>query len=103
MTPREKQLVAVAKAEDTYDLLQHIAWTEVLKPALDTHVRVWTQQLVQEALGSPLPNGLTREQVAGRCYGVQYITTLMERILKEGKSALTSLQGEGISINNQER
>ena len=97
MTHGDK-LMAVAKAEDTYDLLQHIAWDKVIKPALDAEVKTYSQLLVLEALGNPLPGGLTREQVAGRCYGVQFISSLFEKILQRGEKALEDLQGTGLQI-----
>lgn len=93
------QLVAAAKAEDLYNLQQHIAWTDVLQPKLQSAVKQWTDMLISEALGGALPPGKTREQVAGLAYGVTYITTLMKQILKEGERALEALHSEGISIN----
>ena len=55
-----QRLESVAKAEDTYDLLNHIAWTDVIKPALDEQLKQWSAMLVAEALGTPNPAGLTR-------------------------------------------
>lgn len=95
---KSDQLVAVAKAEDTYDLLQHIAWERVVKPALDEDLKRLSSLLVSEALGTPLPAGWTREQVAGKCYGIQYISRLFEKILKEGERALVDLQASGLKI-----
>lgn len=97
MSTHQEQLVSVAKAEDTYNLMHNIAWTDVIKPMLAKHMDQYTQLLVAEALGAPLPQGITREQVAGRCYGIQYISTLFEKILKEGEKALKDLQIAGIS------
>ena len=98
MSDKSTQLVAVAMAEDTYDLMQHIAWEKVIKPKLDAEVKRMSSLLVSEALGSPLPGGLTREQLAGRCYGIQYISSLFEKILQRGEKALADLQGSGIHI-----
>ena len=95
---KSTQLVAVAKAEDTYDLLEHIAWEKVIKPALDQEIKRMSSLLVSEALGTPLPGGLTREMVAGKCYGVQYISRLFEKILKDGERALVDLQADGLHI-----
>lgn len=98
MMSHSDKLIAVAKAEDTYDLLQHIAWDKVIKPALEAEVKKYSQLLVLEALGNPLPGGLTREQVAGRCYGVQFMSSLFEKILQRGEKALEDLQGPGLNI-----
>ncbi|MDE1766562.1 MAG: hypothetical protein KGI27_09890 [Thaumarchaeota archaeon] len=95
---RSDQLVAVAKAEDTYDLLQHIAWEKIIKPALDQEVKKYSELLVAEALGTSLPGGLTREQVAGRCYGIHFVSSLFEKILQRGEKALEDLQGAGIKV-----
>lgn len=97
MTNSDK-LMAVAKAEDTYDLMNHIAWDKVVKPALEAEVKKYSQLLVLEALGNPIPGGLTREQVAGRCYGIQFMSSLFERILQRGEKALEDLQHEGLKI-----
>lgn len=90
MTHNDK-LLSVAQAEDTYDLLNHIAWTDVVKPKLEEQVRNMSKLLVSEALGTPLPGGYTREQVAGMCYGINYITSLLEKILTKGERALKDL------------
>lgn len=98
MSNHNEQLIAAAKAEDTYDLLCHIAWTDVIKPKLEEQVKRLSSQLVAEALGKPLPEGLTRERVAGMCYGIQYITSLFEKILKDGERAVKDLKDTGISL-----
>lgn len=97
MSTHQEQLIALAKSEDTYNLMHNIAWTDVIKPVLDKHIEQYSALLVAEALGSPLPPGLTREQVAGRCYGIQYISTLFAKILKEGERALKDLQFAGVT------
>jgi hypothetical protein len=99
MTHSDK-LVAAAKAEDTYDLLQHIAWTDVLRPKLEAQVKIYTNILVQDALGTPIPDGKSREQIAGMCYGIGEIIKLVERVLREGEKALQDLSIEGIGLNH---
>lgn len=94
------QLIAAAQAEDTYDLLNHIAWTDVIKPRLIQHQQQYTQILVNEALGAKIPNEMTREQVAGVCYGISWVTRLFEGILKEGERALTALRADGITVTS---
>jgi hypothetical protein len=92
------QLLAAAKAQDLYDLQTHIAWTDILQPKLREQVALYSAMLVAEALGTPQPGGLTREQIAGRAYGIQYVLTLFERILKEGERAVAALENEGIKL-----
>ena len=92
------ELVAIAKAEDTYDLLNHIAWTDVLKPKLLLEREQYSKALVNHLLGSPLPEGLTKEQLAGRIYGIDFITTRIESVLSRGEKAAAELQYQGISL-----
>lgn len=94
-------LLAVAKAEDTQDLLNHIAWTDVIRPQLEKQVKQCSDLLVQEALGGQLPPGRTREQIAGMAFGVQYIVGLLERILKDGERGLLELRREGLDISTK--
>lgn len=92
------QLILAAKGEDTQDLLNHIAWTDVIKPRLRETVSQYTTILVNEALGGPLPPGKTREQVAGICYGINHTIKLLEKILQDGERAVKDLQDEGLSL-----
>lgn len=89
--------VAVAQAEDTFDLLQHIAWSGVIKPKFDEQITTYSKMLVNDALGiAPLPKGLTREQIAGRAYGLTYTISLLESILTRGEKALEELNGHRV-------
>lgn len=97
MTNRDK-LIAVAKAEDTQDLLNHIAWTDVIKPELITARDTFNKQLVAAMLGSPLTGGITKEQLAGKAYGIDFVIRLFELILTKGRVALEDIQSIGISL-----
>lgn len=88
-------------SEDTYDLLQHIAWTDVILPKLQEHTRQLSTLLVSEALGTPLPTPLTREKVAGMCYGIQYITSLLERVIRNGEKAVSDLNHFGVHLHKE--
>lgn len=94
-------LLAAAKAEDTQDLMNHIAWTDVIRPQLEKQVKQWSEMLVQEALGAPLPPGRSREQIAGMAFGVQYVVGFLEKILKDGERGLLALSNEGINISTK--
>ena len=97
MDPHDN-LVAAAKAEDTFDLLQHIAWTYVLKPKLFIVREQYSKALVSHLLGSPLPEGLTKEQLAGRIYGIDFIIATIESVLTRGEKAVAELNSHGISL-----
>ena len=98
MMTHADQVLAVAQAEDTADLLNHIAWTDVVKPKLEAAVKAWSTMLVNEAMGIPLPAGLTREQIAGKCFGVSFISGVLEKVLKDGEKALADLNASGFSL-----
>lgn len=95
-----------AKAEDLSDLLQHIAWTDTLKPALLRERDNYTKMLVNSTLGLPvtIPNSrgaaieVTREQLAGKIYGIDYIIELVEGILSKGSKAVTELRKAGVNL-----
>lgn len=98
MSNPTSNLLAAAQAEDTFDLLNHIAWTDVIKPKMTKIRDQYSIALVNHLLGSPLPEGLTKEQLAGKIYGIDYITTVIENILTRGKNALEDLNDRGISL-----
>ena len=93
------QLVSIAQAEDTSDLLNHIAWTDVIKPRLRKLSEGYSKMLVNHLLGSTLPPNLTKEQVAGRIYGINEIISTFELVLVQGEKALDAIQLEGISLS----
>jgi hypothetical protein len=94
----ESQLIKIAQAEDTYDLLNHIAWTDVLKPRLLQKKETFSKILVDHLLGQPLPVGLTQEQIAGKIYGINEIISTIEATLREGEKALENMKTLGISL-----
>jgi hypothetical protein len=97
--PLETQLEAVARAEDVQNLLDHIAWTDTILPALLKHRAAYEAQLVNCVLGqrTVLLNGqvLTPEQLAGRIDGMTYTIRVFEDVLRAGERALQSLKNVG--------
>lgn len=98
-TSHREEAIKAAQAEDLGDLLNHIAWTDVLRPRLQAASQQYQDLLVNSVLGAPLPPGMSREQIAGICNGIKYLTTLIEKVLRDGERAAKNLQFEGISIN----
>jgi hypothetical protein len=90
--------LAAAQAEDTSSLLDHIAWTDVIRPRLATLRESYIKQLVAHDLGAPLPAPLTREHLAGRIYGIDYICSILESILSRGARAAEELREIGFSL-----
>lgn len=101
---------AVAKAEDLGDLLDHIAWREVLRPALAKERDNYTKMLVNSTLGIPVmmdtkqgPTTISREQLAGKIYGIDFILSTIEGILTKGTRAVEELRSKGLSLASLDR
>lgn len=93
-----------AKSEDLQDLLNHLAWTDVLRPALIKEKEMFTTLLVNCTLGQPVQvqsNGglvdVTKEQIAGKIYGITYIQNLIEKVMTTGIKAVAELRSQGMS------
>lgn len=96
--PTPNLALKAAYGEDTLDLLNHLAWTDIVKPKLEEARIVFTNQLVSATL-RPQPEGAeTKEQIAGKLYGIVYITSIFERILKEGTNAKDILAKENMFL-----
>jgi hypothetical protein len=95
-----------AKAEDLSDLLHHIAWTDTLRPALLRERDNYTKMLVNSTLGLPVrvpstsgePMEISKEQLAGKIYGIDYIIDLVGNILSRGERAVAELRKAGVNI-----
>lgn len=99
-----------ARAEDLSDLLQHIAWTDTLHPALVRQRDNYAKMLVGAVLGRPVEirsgggviHTLTKEQLAGRIDGIDYVLDIIEKILAKGSAAVLELRNAGISLAQRE-
>lgn len=89
-----------AQAEDTQDLLNHIAWTDVIRPQLEDARRAFTDQLVAATLKPQQPMSETREQIAGKLFGITFIINRLERILREGTNAREVLARENLFLQD---
>lgn len=96
---------AVAKGQDLGDLLDHIAWREVLRPELLKERDNYTKLLVNSTLGLPVvvdtkqgPMTVSKEQLAGKIYGIDFIITTIEKILSLGFRAADELRAHGLSL-----
>lgn len=96
----ENLALKAAYGEDTMDLLDHIAWTDVVKPKLEEARKIFTEQLVSVTLRPQKEGTETREQLAGKLYGISYIINVFEKILKEGHEARTILAKDNFFISN---
>ena len=81
-----KALETRVRGEDVMDLLDHIAWTNTLKPKLLDVRKQYQEALVTATLGGKA-SPLTPIELAGRCYGITYIVQLIEDLLKNTEEA----------------
>lgn len=101
-----KKMEEAYRGQDTQDLLNHIGWTDNVKPALLKERENFQQLLVSAVLGVEPTikdhNGaihkITREQLAGRIQGIDYIMSLLERILIKGERATEELRTFGLNV-----
>ena len=102
------EFLSAYKAEDLGDLLNHIGWVEVLRPALVQERDMFSRLLVGATLGTPVrmetrtgPAELTKEQLAGKIYGIDYIIDTIEKILARGDRAVEHLRKFGINLSKE--
>lgn len=105
--PSHSQFLDAAKAEDVSDLLNHIAWTDVIRPALVREREAYTKLLVASTLGAPVEIAtrtgtatLSKEQLAGKIYGIDYIFSFFERVMEKGARAVEELSRAGVHITS---
>jgi len=86
---------AINKADDVAMLLDSIGWKDVIQPELRRYRESLANRLMAAVLNGPvtMPDGsnLTKEQIAGIMYGVDWVEKLFLRILKDGASAFKHL------------
>ena len=94
----------VAKAEDLDNLLDHIAWTDVIYPELQRKKAYWTRALMDTVLGRPMTvpvNGtkeyreLKPEELAGRIDGIDWVIGFFTKTLSKGAEAHEELISSG--------
>lgn len=57
-----------------------------------------TKQLVDSTLSVQKPDQETREQIAGKLFGLDWTIKLIEKVLKQGGSAKDVLASAGITL-----
>jgi hypothetical protein len=95
-----QRVEAVGKADAVADLLSHIGWVDVLKPALERERATLATQLVAQVLGRPDDKGPTKEQLAGLIYGIDRMIKVVEGVLSRGTDALEALEAQGFHLNS---
>jgi len=90
---------SAAMAEDLNDLLSHLAWTDVLKPAMLKSKSQIAQRLANAVLGTAGTNeACSAQQLAGMTYGIDLVISTIEGILRKGVTASESLRAVGFQL-----
>lgn len=94
---REQQLEFSMRADDLENLLDHIAWEQTIKPALDKYKQNYQNFLVKSVLGQPIVDRATnqiisKEMLAGRVEGIDWLNKFLESVLKRGELAKENLE-----------
>ncbi len=104
MTPKHTE--DHARSEDLISLLNSIAWTDTIAPALENEKQRLQNMMVASVLGTPVigvgGRTMTPEQLAGMCYGMDFITRLFRDVLLKGERAIRELEREGYHPTQQE-
>jgi len=82
-----------ADASFVQDLTESLGWVDVVKPTLLKAIE-YRKTLVVDKLMGGVNSTNTPEQLAAQVYGLQYTINIIEKILKEGHSALEALRTE---------
>lgn len=101
--PTEKQFIAATQAQDLEDLLEHIGWLGTIKPALEGHRARYQALLVQSVLGQQIIDHtsggvVSKEMLAGRIAGIDWLDQFLTNVLKRGETARRALQQENYLV-----
>lgn len=89
-----------AKGLDTEDFLDHIAWTDVILPALMKDREALTRALVDLTLRPPTQASESREQLAGKIFGIDHVVARITKIVKDGHAAGAELASHNLYLTN---
>lgn len=87
---------AINKADDLAQLLDCLGWTQVIQPEFRRARESLGNQLMTAVLDGRASVGgqsLTKEQIAGMMWGIDWLDKLFGKILKDGANAFESLNG----------
>lgn len=105
MPTNQDRLSAVAKADATAEFMESVGWDQVILPMLMKQKDLYSTMLVAAVLSNhpPSMDGVetTREQLAGRVYGIDFVVKLLDSVLRKGTSALKDLEKQGVQIETK--
>lgn len=94
----QNDALKAAQGMDVRDLLDHIAWTDVIRPHLNDAKALLTKRLVDATLNPQKEGTETREQLAGKLFGINFIENVLEKILREGERSKEALASQNLFI-----
>lgn len=85
------------KGDDLSDLLDHIAWEQIIAPALDKYKANYHTLLVKSVLGQSVIDQTTgqvvsKEMLAGRIDGIEWLNKFIIHVLSRGDAAKSNLE-----------
>ena len=91
-----KTIEHAQEATDLDNLLDHIAWEKIVQPALVKYRDNYQNMLVSSVLGQAVVDTgsgqiVTKEMLAGRIHGIEWINKFLLHILKRGDAAQADL------------
>ena len=109
MSPKEKRELEnrMVMAEDIDNLLDHIAWTDIVYPRLQKLRESLVLALVETNLGRPMVvpiknstslSSVKPEELAGKIYGIDFIVGLFQSVLSGGEVADKALKAAGEKV-----
>jgi len=87
-----------AQGSDTEQFLDHIAWTDVIRPKLADMREVLTKELVGAVLTPSSTAAQNKEQIAGKIHGIDFVIRTIEALVREGRNASKALASQNIAI-----
>lgn len=90
--------ITAAQGIDTEDWLRHISWTDVLKPRFERDQQLLRDRLVASVLKPASAEAESREQIAGKLYGINYAINVIEETVRKGRNASAELSKSNISL-----
>lgn len=94
----QQTVLQAAQGLDAEDFLQHIGWTDALRPKLLTAKDILTKQLVDLTLSKPDPTSESREQIAGKLWGIDWVIKQIEAHVRKGREAEAQLAQANIHL-----
>ena len=103
MPPTRDTLNAAAKHSDLSNFLEHIAWREILEPALANERRRLEALLTQAVLGRRFSTSdgspLSPEQLAALSWALTLLESKISSILRQGDVALEKIRTSGLQLS----